>query len=134
MSNTTAVHGSDDSGNHVVGVENLRVVLVPDEDYWFAQGLEIDYAAQGDSVEDAREKFQNGLSATIYEHLKVYGTIAGMLRVAPQEAWDLVLNADAKPHRFTHVSLHRMPAIQDTPLPFQGIQFIELIEQEEIQQ
>lgn len=124
MSNTTALHGSDDSGTHVVGVGNLRVVLIPDGKYWFAQGLEIDYAAQGDSVEDAQENFQNGLSATIHEHLKVYGTIEGMLRVAPQEAWALVLNANAKPHEFTQVSRHRIPDTETTPLPFRDIQFI----------
>ncbi len=75
-------------------------------------------------MEDAREKFQDGLNATIHEHLKIHGTIAGMLRVAPQEAWDLVLNANAKSHQLTQVSLHRIPDMESAPLPFHGIQFI----------
>ena len=121
MSNTTVLHHSNESGTYAAGIGNLRVVLVPDEDFWFAQGLEIDYAAQGDSVEDAQENFQSGLNATIREHLKVYGTIRGMLRVAPQEAWDLVLKAGAKPHPVRQVSL---PAVKAAPLPFDNIQFI----------
>ena len=121
MSKTKALHRAEESGTHAAGIGNLRVVLVPDENFWFAQGLEIDYAAQGDSLEDAQENFQDGLSATIHEHLRVYGTIAGMLRIAPQEAWDLLLKAGAKPHPVRQVSF---PAAEDVPLPFDNIQFI----------
>ena len=121
MSKTKALHRVEEGGTHAAGIGNLRVVLVPDENFWFAQGLEIDYAAQGDSLEDAQENFQDGLSATIHEHLRVYGTIRGMLRVAPQEAWDLVLKAGAKPHPVRQVSFQ---AVEDVPLPFDNIQFI----------
>ena len=72
-------------------------------------------------MEDAQENFQDGLSATIHERLRVYGTIRGMLRIAPQEAWDLLLKADAKPHPVRQVSFQ---AVEDVPLPFDNIQFI----------
>src|ERR1039458_1707330 len=75
---TTAFHGvSHDGIHHVVGIGNLRVVIVPDGDFWFAQGLEIDYAVQGASEKDAKKKFEDGLEHTIEEHLKIHGTIEG---------------------------------------------------------
>ena len=40
---TTAFHGvSSDGSHHIVGIGDLRVVIVPDGDFWLAQGLEID--------------------------------------------------------------------------------------------
>lgn len=125
MSNPTALHGSDNHGSHVVGMWELHVVIVPDGDCWFAQGLEIDYAAEGDSLEDAKEKFQSGLAATVHEHLKVNGRIDGLLRVAPQEAWDLAFAASAKPHEFSQVSTHQIAEQSESIPPFRGIQFIQ---------
>ena len=81
-----AVHLADqDEAHHLVGLGNLRVVIVPDEDSWFAQGLEIDYAAQGQSVEEVQANFARGLRATINQHLQVYGNIKGLLKVAAPE-------------------------------------------------
>ena len=125
MSNTTAFQGSDYRGSHVVGMWDLHVVIVPDGNHWFAQGLEIDYAAEGDSLEDARVRFQSGLAATVHEHLKVNGGIDGLLRVAPQEAWDLAFAASAKPHEFSQVATHQISDQSEPILPFRGIQFIQ---------
>ena len=125
MSNTTAFHGSDNRGSHVVGMWELHVVIVPDGNHWFAQGLEIDYGTAGESLEAAKEKFQSGLAATVHEHLKVYGCIDGLLRVAPQEAWDLAFAASAKPHEFSQVSTHQIAEQSESALPFRGIQFIQ---------
>jgi hypothetical protein len=84
---TMAVHVNTPSGDAVVGVFDLRVLLTNDEEAWFAQGLEIDYAAQGASIEDVQNRFQEGLAYTLREHLKVYGNIEGVLVPAPPEAW-----------------------------------------------
>ena len=85
---TTAFHGQSEDGFNVVGIGNLRVVLIQDDDAWFAQGLEIDYAAQGSSVEDVKKKFAQGLCATLHENLKAYGNIERILRVAPPQVWN----------------------------------------------
>jgi len=86
---TTAFQiGNKDGSTHVVGIGNLRVMLQDDEGSWFAQGLEVDYFAQGSTIEDAQRRFQEGLRETIDFHLKMYGKIDGVLRVAPQEVWD----------------------------------------------
>jgi|CXWL01.1.fsa_nt_gi hypothetical protein len=77
------------TGNkHVVGVKALHVMLIPDGNYWFAQGLEIDYAAYAASLEDAKENFSNGLALTVAEHLTMYGDIKKLLHVASQDVWD----------------------------------------------
>src|SRR6266498_1658282 len=54
-----------------VGIWNLSVLIVPDGEFWFAQGLEINYGTQGDSPADAQSNFQNGLLATISQHLRM---------------------------------------------------------------
>lgn len=127
MPDTTALHGAvEDGTTHVVDIGDLRVVIIPDGDYWFSQGLEIDYAAQGDTIKNAQENFQNGLAATIHEHLKIHGTLHNILRIAPQEAWNLLLSAAAKPHTFSQVTFHQIPEMQGLlSLPFQGIKYLE---------
>lgn len=125
MANTAALHGADSHGSHVVGMWALHVVIVPDGKFWFAQGLEIDYATQGESLEDAKKKFESGLAATVQEHLNVFGQIKNLLRVAPQDAWDLAFSASASAHEFSPASLHPLPDAGDPLLPFRGIQFIE---------
>ena len=125
MTATTAFHGADEDGSHIVGMLDLRVVIVPDGSAWFAQGLEIDYAVQGETLDDAKSKFQSGLAATVHEHLKVFGTIKGILRVAPQDAWDLMYTAPARLLTYSQLSEHQIPEGGDSALPFSRIQFIE---------
>lgn len=122
---TMAIHAHDDCGeHHVVGIGNLRVILVPDGKYWFAQGLEIDYAAQGDSIEDAKKQFEDGLTATVQQHLRMFGNIEKLLKVAPTEAWlDLWTNAKARHSRYSQLSTHEI--IRNT-LPFDAIDYVEV--------
>lgn len=99
-----AIHGTDGE-MHVVGIGNLRVVICPDESGWFAQGLEIDYAAGGSSVEQVKNNFQKGLKGTIGLHIQMYGSIEKFLTPAPPEVWkDLYWSG--KQYRFSQVSLH----------------------------
>src|SRR5665213_1188256 len=99
-SETLAVHlAHPDGEHHIVGIGNIRVILIPDGNRWFAQGLEIDYAAQGNSVSEAKKQFEDGLTATIEEHLRVYGNIDKVLRVAPNEAWQILYDNGAVRNR-----------------------------------
>ena len=66
--------------HHLVGLKNIRVIIVRDEGSWFAQGLDIDYAAQGESIEQAKKNFSGGLAATIDQHLQAYGTFVNFLK------------------------------------------------------
>jgi hypothetical protein len=106
---------------HLVGIGNLRVVIVQDDKHWFAQGLEIDYAEQGDSVEDVKKNFENGLRATIEQHLKINGTIKKLLRVAPPEVWaDVLGDPSADRNFYSQISVHKIIE----KLPFEGIQYL----------
>jgi hypothetical protein len=118
----TAVIASNKNGSsHVVGIGNLRVMLFNDHGSWFAQGLEIDLCAQGSSLDDVKERFENGLRETIHQHLKTYGNIKGVLQIAPQEVWDEVYAAKPQISLYSQISLHEFhPALQ-----FSGIEYYE---------
>lgn len=119
---TVAFHGqSSDGTHHVVGIGNLRVVIIPDGDVWFAQGLEIDYAVQGASEEDVKRKFEYGLEATVEAHLTIHGTIEGLLKVAPPEVWKEFLgDPSGKRKIYSQVTSH----VLQEKLPFDGIDFL----------
>jgi hypothetical protein len=110
----------DGSETHVVGIGNLRVKITHEDGAWFAQGLEIDYAAQGSSREDVKRRFEKGLLATIGEHLRIYGTIKKLLQPAAPEMWQEL--ADASEARYSQVSIHFQAP---NALPFKGITYIE---------
>ena len=59
-----AAHSVDaDEKHQAVGIGNLRVLILPDEDgFWFAQGLELDYGVQGSTLEEAKKHFEEGRS------------------------------------------------------------------------
>src|ERR1035438_3401100 len=83
-SSTVAIHAKMSDGAHnLVGIGNLRVFIIPDGKFWFAQGLEIDYAAQGNSIDEAKKYFESGLEETIDLHLRMHGDLSRFLRVAP---------------------------------------------------
>lgn len=118
---TTAIHArTPDGALHLVDIENLRVVLRNDDGSWFAQGLEIDYFAQGNSREDVRARFERGLEATIDDHLETFGTIDRVLKPAPadvrREAKEAVRELNAYSTTSTHTFVPELtpfyPAIQ----------------------
>ena len=119
---TTVLHGvSQDGSHHAVGIGDLRVVLVPDGDVWFAQGLEIDYGVQGTSEEDVKKNFEYGLEATVNQHLLIHGTIEGLLRVAPPEIWKEFLGDPAgKKKIYSQFTTH----VLQEQLPFDGIKYL----------
>ncbi len=118
---TAAIHAKHvDGKHHAVGVWNLHVLIVPDGRFWFAQGLEIDFAVQGDSVADAKKQFENGLEATIHHHIRIFGNISRLLCVAPNEVWqDLWNTAKALPKSYSQISIHDLT-------PFHQIEYSEV--------
>jgi hypothetical protein len=117
---TVAIQAKDQAGHHAVGLWNLHVLIVPDGRFWFAQGLEIDFAVQGDSVADAKKQFENGLEATIHHHIRIFGDIQKLLRVAPNEVWlDLWSTAKAQHKSYSQISFHDLT-------PFHKIEYAEV--------
>ena len=122
----TAVHGVTTQGEHIVGIGNLRVLLIAEEGAWYAQGLEIDYIAQGESVDEAKARFEIGLLSTIRENLKIHGTIERLLTPAPPQVWREQFDPRTTANRFFHLSVHQIDEMADLRqvLPFQGIAYL----------
>jgi hypothetical protein len=121
--NAIAFLASSENGDeHIVGVGNLRVVIVPDGGAFFAQGLEIDYAAQGASVEAVKKNFEKGFEATIQQHLQIYGNLKNFLVPAPVSIWQEMLPEKVALHKwYSQVSVHK---IDVASLPYEGIRYL----------
>lgn len=134
---TTCFHAQN-GDSHLVGVKALRVMLLKDGNNWFAQGLEIDYAAAGADLDDVKNRFAEGLAMTIGEHLIMHGTIEKLLKPAPEDAWKefYEATADTIKAEFSTLLAHQIvkrvqeiTASTDAPVensvfPFEEIQFI----------
>lgn len=107
-----AVQLERSDGSKTVCIGNLHVLLTKDENgTWLAQGLEIDYAIDGDSVDEVKKRFEQGLALTVKSHLRVYGDIKSLLRIAPQPIWDKFYAAvppDVQHHQ-TLLTVHALP-------------------------
>jgi hypothetical protein len=103
----SAVH-ADFGDAALVMIGKLRVIVREEsQGLWFAQGLEIDYAADGASLEDVKTTFARGLALTIDENLRVYGSLRNMLRTAPADIWNDFLTAAAEQQfQLDHSSVH----------------------------
>lgn len=100
-----------DGEHHVVGVKALQVLLSNDGDGWFAQGLQIDYSACGATIDEAKKNFEKGLALTIAEHLRMYGEIDRLLKVAPQDAWNEYLQAPAEAIKAGYSAIEAFSAV-----------------------
>jgi hypothetical protein len=122
-SGSLAAHLADEN-THGVAVWNLSVLIVPDGDFWFAQSLEVNYGAQGDSIEDAQNNFQKGLLATICQHLRVHGNIDKLLKFAPSHVLREANENKALLRRFGSVSFHDIADLKvQNQIPFTGIDY-----------
>ncbi len=120
---STEVLHAEDGNKHLVGVKDLHVMLLKDGDSWFAQGIEIDYAASGESLSEAKKNFEDGLAMTIKLHIAKHGTIEKMLRPAPPASWKEFYEspADSKALYSTveaYEVLKRAPSIAKSAVPF----------------
>lgn len=102
---------------HFIAVWNLRVWVREEDGWFFAQGLEVDYAAQGSTRDEVMQLFKDGFAATIDDHLRVYGTIEEFLRpVSAQVMMDFNARmGDAKP--LCSVSIHIHPVKKTADIP-----------------
>jgi hypothetical protein len=112
-------------GKHLVGIGNLRVVLLQDQGLWFAQALEIDYLSEGPTLEEAKKNFESGLRATINQHLQTFGNINNMLKAAPPVVWkEGIFFPGATLKRFHQISMHEiMDDAADSVFPFDGVDY-----------
>ena len=121
---TKALH-IQNKDNHAVVIGALRVIVEQCDDGWFAQGVEIDYAASGDSLEDVQTRFEHGLSSTIKHHIETFGTISRLLKFAPEEEWAGLV--DAQEFDFSLITSHSVNDKRDQfpMMPFQTIAYMQ---------
>jgi hypothetical protein len=117
----------DDGFHGVVGIGNLRVLLVQDGNFWFAQGIEIDYGTQGDSIDEAKENFEHGLAASIDLNLKIHGNIDPLLVPAPASVLIEAAHKKNSIEFYSQISVHEIVGAQaQESLPFSGIKFFKV--------
>jgi hypothetical protein len=116
----------DTKDGSVVMLGNLRVLITKDDGSWVAQGLEIDYAIDGENLTAVKQRFETGLAMTVESNIRVYGNIDNMLKVAPPEVWADYYADRNTLRRFKHSQV-RVFNLQDH-LPFDGIEFYEKVD------
>lgn len=73
-----------DEQHERVCVDALRVIIIEEPPgLWSALGVEIDYAANGESPDEVRQNFERGLALTVDTNLRKLGTIERLLRFSP---------------------------------------------------
>jgi hypothetical protein len=118
------------NGKCVAVFDNLRVLITKDEGSWLAQGLDVDYAIDGNSLRDVKKRFEDGLAATIEAHLRVHGTIKQLLNIAPPNVWEQWSDAKNKLRQFRHTTVIVTPQKQ-TELPFDNLVFLDASQADE---
>ena len=71
----------------IIGILGLQVVLAKQDSSWVAQGIELDYAAAGTSLDDVKKRFEDGLCETIQEHLDHFGNLDHLMVEAKAAVW-----------------------------------------------
>jgi hypothetical protein len=96
----------------------LRVHIVYEDGAWFAQGLELDYAAEGATLAQAQEHFERGLMSTVLLNTtgsseETESKLRKLLHPAPSSAWEEclgdVLAERIKPDRRTSDAVRLLP-------------------------
>jgi hypothetical protein len=93
------VHMTD--GERQAAAAALRVLVMPTDEGFFAQGLEIDYVATGRTEEEVREHFAKGFIETVHSYMRRKRDLAALFSksTTPREYWALYY-ASAKQHTF----------------------------------
>ena len=126
----TALQLDAPDGSRLACLENLRVLITKEDGVWLAQGLEIDYAIDGDSLADVKKRFEDGLTMTITSNLRVHNSINPLLQVAPQKIWNQWNDAKNTLRRFKHSTILVTPQRQ-SELPFDQIMWLDATQTDE---
>jgi len=104
------------SGNqHSVILSNVRVVIVPDGDRWFAQGIDINYATGGATIRETQRNFEMGLSMTIRANLQRLGNIDRIMRTPDADVWMPLILKHGSHFDFSMKETHEL---NDTDMPY----------------
>ncbi len=90
---------TDDTGTLAkTAFRNLHVLITPASsgNGFFAQAYEIDYAVHGSSLEQVKERFVNGLTATVHHYMQIFGGVDNLLKQVNTDWWSFRKRAGAK--------------------------------------
>lgn len=111
----------------VVGIFDLQVLIARDgDDSWVAQGVEIDYAVCGMSLDDVRKRFELGLGKMIQAHFSHFGNLDRLLQPAPTDDWTSLMRSQPRAQEWLHtsVSVHEfVDAQRVNDIPFARIKY-----------
>ena len=117
----TEAHHIKERNDHLIFLDNLTVLITKENESWIAQGIEINYFAYGDSIEDVQEAFEIGLFETAKAHLNRNGNIIPMLEWAPGK----ILNKyyeNLQEFSFTMIGTH---TVEEADMPVGQIRFMQ---------
>ena len=95
----------------IVGAFHMKVWISHEKDHWIAQGLDMDYIAQGDTLEEVKKEFEDGVTATIHEYLKT-GNLKDFFST-PESIWAEFLGSSRPSMKmeYSQVSIHKLPKL-----------------------
>lgn len=129
-SKAQALHTTN-GNQHSVIFKSLRVIIVKDGETFFAQSIDISYAASGDSLKNVQDNFERGLSATLKAHLEAFGNIDQIMQTPPAEEWANLLKCDHGAYDLTTISQHTIQGCQSfESLPYTNIEYLDCEERE----
>ena len=103
---TTHAFHLQNGDDHIFALGNIIVLITEADNGWFAQGVQVDYFACGESLEDVQRRFTQGLIATLEEHLVRFGTIENFLKWAPDEIRSKIQNKISS-EQFTYTVVNK---------------------------
>jgi hypothetical protein len=85
-----------------------------------AQGIDINYATDGATIEEAQANFERGLSLTIKANLQRLGNIDRIMKTPDPETWIPLIQNNGVQFDFSMQETHEM---NDAELPYRRIQY-----------
>lgn len=105
---------------HQVIIHDIRVIVVPDGDHWFAQSLDINYGTGGATIDEAQDNFERGLSLTIKANLDRQGSIDRIMQTPDLESWIPLVQRNGIQFDFSMRETHE---VSDCDLPYRRISY-----------
>jgi hypothetical protein len=110
---------STDGSQATATFRNLHVLITPSGKGFLAQAYQIDYAVYGKDLDQVKQRFETGLTATVHHYIEIYGEIDNLLRQVNTDWWSLRKAASPDGHYgFSSHSTHEL-----VDLPFQAIEY-----------
>lgn len=115
----------EDGNVHAVAT-SLRVLISPaDAGGFVAQGLEIDYVATGETVEEVQDHFARGLLRTIEGLIRRNRPLSALFKSrTPPEAWQAFMNSQGQDQLTCGVVVDLRPKLPErSQFPFDSLAY-----------